>query len=215
VLVLFYVIAVGTPYYFSPELCNGDKYTDKWDIWAIGWILYEMWSLRRPFEGEDYEELKGNILNRTMDLIPNIYSKDLHELVTEMLWKDLEKRPSTNDIIQSEKFIKNCLDRNIIPPLDIKQTQSLTLPSEQLKTPHITLAWQTKFTPDVNEYKESTFTPYANRLDKQLDERSSLSRLLTPVRKLVTKRRTQNFFTFSKKNFKCKTSSKHYLSFIY
>ncbi|CAC5359325.1 Serine/threonine-protein kinase nekl-2,Probable serine/threonine-protein kinase nek3,Serine/threonine-protein kinase Nek1,Serine/threonine-protein kinase Nek6,Serine/threonine-protein kinase Nek7,Serine/threonine-protein kinase Nek8,Serine/threonine-protein kinase Nek11,Serine/threonine-protein kinase Nek3,Serine/threonine-protein kinase Nek4,Serine/threonine-protein kinase Nek9,Serine/threonine-protein kinase Nek5 [Mytilus coruscus] len=33
---------LGTPYYISPEMCEGKQYYDKSDIWALGCILYEM-----------------------------------------------------------------------------------------------------------------------------------------------------------------------------
>ena len=30
---------VGTPYYMSPELCEGKPYNDKSDVWALGCVL--------------------------------------------------------------------------------------------------------------------------------------------------------------------------------
>ena len=38
---------VGTPLYMSPELCSGEGYGQKNDIWALGCVLYEMMSLRK------------------------------------------------------------------------------------------------------------------------------------------------------------------------
>ena len=43
---------LGTPYYISPEMCEGKKYDEKSDIWALGCILYEMASLQKTFEGK-------------------------------------------------------------------------------------------------------------------------------------------------------------------
>ena len=40
---------VGTPLYFSPELCQESPYNDKSDMWAVGCLLYEMAALRPPF----------------------------------------------------------------------------------------------------------------------------------------------------------------------
>lgn len=40
---------VGTPYFMSPEVCKGDLYGEKADMWAIGCTLFEMAMLRRPF----------------------------------------------------------------------------------------------------------------------------------------------------------------------
>jgi serine/threonine protein kinase len=41
---------VGTPYYMSPEQILEQRYNEKCDIWAAGCVLYEICSLRAPFE---------------------------------------------------------------------------------------------------------------------------------------------------------------------
>jgi NIMA (never in mitosis gene a)-related kinase 1/4/5 len=53
---------VGTPYYLSPEICRGQKYSFKSDIWSSGCILYEMACGRRPFDGVDMRGLMGQIM---------------------------------------------------------------------------------------------------------------------------------------------------------
>ncbi len=40
---------VGTPLYFSPELCAEKPYNQKGDIWAFGCVLYELACFRPPF----------------------------------------------------------------------------------------------------------------------------------------------------------------------
>ncbi|CAE8609214.1 unnamed protein product, partial [Polarella glacialis] len=34
---------LGTPYYMSPEVCKGEPYREKSDMWSMGCVLYEMW----------------------------------------------------------------------------------------------------------------------------------------------------------------------------
>ena len=40
---------IGTPYYLSPEIVKGFSYNHKTDIWSLGVILYELCTLKRPF----------------------------------------------------------------------------------------------------------------------------------------------------------------------
>lgn len=42
---------VGTPYYLSPEMCEGAPYDERSDVWALGVVLYEAATYRLPFEG--------------------------------------------------------------------------------------------------------------------------------------------------------------------
>jgi len=43
---------IGTPYYLSPELCEGQAYNHKSDIWALGCVLYELTTLHHAFDGQ-------------------------------------------------------------------------------------------------------------------------------------------------------------------
>ena len=42
---------VGTVLYQCPEIVQHESYSDKADIWSLGCILYQMASLKPPFEG--------------------------------------------------------------------------------------------------------------------------------------------------------------------
>ena len=42
--------AIGTPYYLSPEICEGKAYNHKSDIWSLGVVLYELCTLKCPFD---------------------------------------------------------------------------------------------------------------------------------------------------------------------
>jgi NIMA (never in mitosis gene a)-related kinase len=90
---------VGTPYYLSPEVCEDRPYNSKSDIWSLGCVLYEMCSLRHPFEAKNHAELLLKIIKGKYDSIPKKYSKDLADIVHSCLMKDYNKRPSIEDII--------------------------------------------------------------------------------------------------------------------
>lgn len=42
--------SVGTPLFMPPEVCQGKEYDNKADVWALGVILYELITLKKPFE---------------------------------------------------------------------------------------------------------------------------------------------------------------------
>jgi NIMA (never in mitosis gene a)-related kinase len=96
---------VGTPFYMSPELVNGRGYDEKSDIWALGCVLYEMASLRPPFNSilRSEEELKRNITSSVPKRIPSMYSDALWECINSMMEKDPNKRPSAQDILKRHK----------------------------------------------------------------------------------------------------------------
>jgi len=61
------VTVCGTPFYFSPELINSQPYREPSDVWALGVILFELLTLKRPFNGGNIAILALNITNGTYD----------------------------------------------------------------------------------------------------------------------------------------------------
>jgi NIMA (never in mitosis gene a)-related kinase 1/4/5 len=53
---------IGTPYYLSPEICQNKPYNNKSDIWSLGVLLYEIATLRLPFEANSWAALIPKIL---------------------------------------------------------------------------------------------------------------------------------------------------------
>eukprot|EP00826_Nyctotherus_ovalis_P022917 TRINITY_DN17675_c0_g1_i2.p1 TRINITY_DN17675_c0_g1~~TRINITY_DN17675_c0_g1_i2.p1 ORF type:complete len:568 (-),score=127.98 TRINITY_DN17675_c0_g1_i2:234-1937(-) len=90
---------VGTPYYLSPELCQEKPYNEKSDVWSLGCLLYELCALKHPFEARNQAALIMRIVQGRYDPLPNIYSKELLNIVTQCLQKDYRKRYSVHDIL--------------------------------------------------------------------------------------------------------------------
>jgi serine/threonine protein kinase len=61
---------IGTPYYLSPEICNGQRYNNKSDIWSLGILLFEMCSLKQPFTGNSLQQLVMAISRGKVPPIP-------------------------------------------------------------------------------------------------------------------------------------------------
>ena len=95
----------GTPYFASPEVWSGKPYGLKSDIWSLGCILYQMTTLKMPFQGNNFKEVYSNVLKCKYSPLPKIYSKDLDLLIKQLLQIDPEKRPSAIEILE-EPIIK-------------------------------------------------------------------------------------------------------------
>jgi NIMA (never in mitosis gene a)-related kinase len=91
---------VGTPYYMSPESCQSEPYTSKSDVWALGIILFELCSLKQPFQADNLLGLVFKIVQDNPEPIPDCYSPELRELVAKLLCKNPANRPSTAEILK-------------------------------------------------------------------------------------------------------------------
>ena len=72
---------VGTLYYISPEVFEGQSYNWKSDVWALGAVLYHMAALRPPWFSSNEVELRNLILNGKYPPLPECYSVKLKNLV--------------------------------------------------------------------------------------------------------------------------------------
>ena len=83
----------------SPEIIDNKPYNHKTDIWSLGVILYEMCALTQPFNATSLAHLALNIVRGNYAPLPTIYSKDIKNLVGQLLSRDSGKRPSVNEIL--------------------------------------------------------------------------------------------------------------------
>ncbi|GAA6005558.1 uncharacterized protein JCM10292_006697 [Rhodotorula paludigena] len=87
---------VGTPYYMSPELINGQPYDVKSDIWALGCLIYELCAGHPPFhEARTQPELAVMIREGKIPDLPKPYSVRLGQVVKAMLRQNPKSRPNT------------------------------------------------------------------------------------------------------------------------
>ena len=90
---------VGTPLYLSPELCNGEPYNTKSDIWAAGVLVYEVCSKGRlPFAAGNQGAVINKILMGQYPPLSDTYSTDVHTMLTECLNQDPRKRPTAEEL---------------------------------------------------------------------------------------------------------------------
>lgn len=90
----------GTPYFMPPEVCQDKPYDAKADVWSLGVIVYELITLKKPFEGTDFHELFQAIIHNPLDPLHDDVSSDLQLLVKALLNKDKDRRSSIFDLAQ-------------------------------------------------------------------------------------------------------------------
>uniref|UniRef100_A0AAF5CY85 non-specific serine/threonine protein kinase n=1 Tax=Strongyloides stercoralis TaxID=6248 RepID=A0AAF5CY85_STRER len=104
---------IGTPYYISPEMCEGKNYNESTDIWAMGCILYEMACLQKTFEGTNLPALVTHIMKAEYKPVKGPYSIFLKLLIRDLLKVDASLRPSAIDIMRMLKKERKYNDKII------------------------------------------------------------------------------------------------------
>jgi NIMA (never in mitosis gene a)-related kinase len=84
---------VGTPFYLSPELCEEKPYNIKSDVWALGCVLYELCTLKPPFNANNQGALILKIIKGQYSAISATLSADLKQVVDLCLLKNYRQRP--------------------------------------------------------------------------------------------------------------------------
>ena len=91
---------VGTIGYKAPELLKGKvEYNNKVDIWALGCILYELFTLKKCFCCEDsFEGTINNIIYNDHGKIGEKYNKKWQDIIDLCLKKNYQERPGIDEI---------------------------------------------------------------------------------------------------------------------
>lgn len=91
---------IGTPLYMSPEQYNGKKYGFKSDIWSLGCCLFEMCNLNHAFEGNSWNAVVVKVLKGQHPPLNSMYSKEMKNLVDQMLSLNPKNRPTVASILE-------------------------------------------------------------------------------------------------------------------
>ncbi|XP_028857573.1 serine/threonine-protein kinase Nek3 isoform X2 [Denticeps clupeoides] len=94
---------VGTPYYVSPEVWDNKPYNNKSDVWSLGCVLYELCTLRHPFQARSWKSLILKVCRGSYDPLPQNLPYELHHLVKNMLKTNPRDRPSVRTILSSHR----------------------------------------------------------------------------------------------------------------
>jgi serine/threonine-protein kinase len=85
-------VTIGTPAYMAPEMLAGVTATAQCDLYALGVLLFELLTGRRPFESESMGELLKRIARVEAPRLRSI-RPDLPQLLDDIVARLLAKRP--------------------------------------------------------------------------------------------------------------------------
>eukprot|EP00928_Gymnodinium_smaydae_P062557 TRINITY_DN46395_c0_g1_i1.p1 TRINITY_DN46395_c0_g1~~TRINITY_DN46395_c0_g1_i1.p1 ORF type:complete len:567 (+),score=81.17 TRINITY_DN46395_c0_g1_i1:177-1877(+) len=96
---------VGSPIYMAPEVVGGEPYGPACDVWSSGVILYELCTLRKPFEGRSLGEVAMRIMTGTYkpleDSDASTCSEFAQPLLSKMLILEVAERATMQEIVQA------------------------------------------------------------------------------------------------------------------
>ena len=125
---------VGTPYYLSPEIVENRPYSFKSDVWSLGVLLYELCTLKPPFDGTSIRHLGLNIVRGIYPPIPPHFSRDLKMLISQMLTVDSNRRPTVAQVLRMP-FIKSKIQGLLSESVRFEEFSHTILHKQALFTP--------------------------------------------------------------------------------
>lgn len=135
-------------YYCSPEVFKKKKFNGKdADIWAAGCCLYEMLTMKKPFNGKTIDIIKEKILRNNI-----VYPKEFSPLLVRLFKGIFSLAPESRFTIHQ-----------ILSHPWFKKTAEVTVRNTILYTPHVSL----KQTPFITRPRTSESTrPYTASVTK-------------------------------------------------
>jgi len=101
-------LVMGSPYYMSPEQCEGAPTDHRSDIYSLGVILYEMLTGSVPFEGDARSILAQHIHKAPAPLSGSSVREGIPSSLNELVLRMLEKTPQ--DRLADLQEVRNSLE---------------------------------------------------------------------------------------------------------
>jgi hypothetical protein len=118
-------IVMGTPYYMSPEQCQGQEIDRRADIYSLGVILFEMLTGKLPFGGDGYTDVLVKQMTMRAPAARSLVP-DVPEALDAVLQKALAKTPAERFSTMAE------LREALLDPERVPDAAPRTTPSDEL-----------------------------------------------------------------------------------
>ncbi|XP_034557810.1 serine/threonine-protein kinase Nek3 isoform X2 [Notolabrus celidotus] len=112
---------VGTPYYVAPEIWDNKPYNNKSDVWSLGCVLYELCTLKHPFQASSWKSLILKVCRGAYPPLPKHLPYELQYLMKQMFKTNPKDRPSLHTILTSHRVSR--LLRTHLPSQAIETEQ--------------------------------------------------------------------------------------------
>ena len=125
----------GTPIYLAPEIIKEDGHDEKVDIWCIGVLLFELITGNVPFQGNDIDTLKENILHLRISW-PKDINIDAKNLIKKILKLDPNSRISLEEMLKHPFFTKHFPNavKDLIKPEDQGECKTFIISKDDPST---------------------------------------------------------------------------------
>ena len=125
----------GTPIYLAPEIIKEQGHDEKVDIWCIGVLLFELITGNVPFQGNDIDTLKENILHLKISW-PKDINVDAKSLIKKILKSDPAARISLEEMLLQPFFTKHFPNavKSLIKPDDTINYKPFIVSKDNPKT---------------------------------------------------------------------------------
>ena len=116
----------GSPMYMAPEVITSQHYDAKADLWSVGTIIFQCLTGKAPFHATNPQELRA-MYEKNKSLVPKIppgTSRDLHDLLINLLRQNIKRRISFHDFFHHSFLAMKAKYPAITSPVAVPSKQS-------------------------------------------------------------------------------------------
>lgn len=182
----------GTPGYMSPEVICRQNHSKETDFFAIGVIVFEFMTGKRPYLGKNRKEIRDAILLKqvkiTQSTLPPDWSPEAGDFANQLLQRKPQNRLGRNGIgeVKEHPWVKNVnwsglMQRKLLAPF-------VPLAKDNFDSKHVNSGWvngDDKFDLELASI-QNLFQGYSFESNKQKDPSSAFLTTEAVVRKFNT-----------------------------